>query len=262
MKIAHWVSLGLLLVIAIIVGYWAIHPITAPTWTGFGPYNEQLQGPRAKTLWDWLYLIIIPLVLAMGAWILSSVDKDAEKRNEADRQNQDTLNSLLDDLSDLLLVQHLRTSDPDAEVRSIARSYARSAFRQLDPNRKAEALQFLHEARLIETSPTINLNGANLKRIFLKNAVLSGAEILGAYFDNSCLRKANISNANFCGSNFNGADFRGAILENTDLSFTFLIGANFKNCDLTKTNLTGAILIKANLSGTKLLPAQRESIVV
>jgi uncharacterized protein YjbI with pentapeptide repeats len=200
--------------------------------------------------------------LAIGAWILSSVDKDAEKRNEADRQNQDTLNSLLDNLSELLLVQHLRRSDPDAEVRYIARSYARSAFRLLDPNRKAEALQFLHEARLIETSPTINLIGADLKNICLKNAVLASSEILGAHFEKACLRQANISNANFCGSNFNGADFRGAVLENTDLSFTFLIGANFKNCDLTKTKLTGAILTKANLSRAKLLPEQRKSIVV
>jgi uncharacterized membrane protein len=74
MKIPHWISLILLLVIAILLGFWAFHPTIAPAWTGFGPYNEQLQGPRAKTLWDWLELIIIPLVLAIGAWILSSVD--------------------------------------------------------------------------------------------------------------------------------------------------------------------------------------------
>ena len=262
MKITHWISLAILLTIAILIGYWAFHPTTAPAWTGFGPYNDQLQGPRSKTLWDWLGLIIIPLVLAIGAWLLSSVDKDTENRNEADRQNQSTLNSFFDKLSELLLTQHLRESAPNSEVRCVARSYALSALRLLDSNRKAEALQFLHEARLIEISPIIILNGANLRNICLENAFLAGAEIKGAYFEKACLRHANITNANFCGSNFNGADLRGAFLEKTDLSFTFLNGANLKNCDLTKTVLTGAILKKANLSGTKLLPEQMKYIVV
>ena len=44
---------GLLLVAFFIIAYWAILADSAPPWTGFGAYNEEAAGPRAKTLWDW-----------------------------------------------------------------------------------------------------------------------------------------------------------------------------------------------------------------
>ena len=50
-----------------LIAYWAITAYTAPQWTGFGPYDENASGPRAKTLWDWMELLIIPVVLAGGA---------------------------------------------------------------------------------------------------------------------------------------------------------------------------------------------------
>jgi hypothetical protein len=52
------VLLALLVLLAgLIVWGWSGN---APAWTGFG-------GEPAKTLWDWLQLLIVPAVLALGA---------------------------------------------------------------------------------------------------------------------------------------------------------------------------------------------------
>lgn len=46
--------------------------------------------PAGKTLWDWLQLLIVPLVLALGAFWLNQIQKDrdqkaAEQRAQAER---------------------------------------------------------------------------------------------------------------------------------------------------------------------------------
>jgi hypothetical protein len=45
-----------------------------PDWTGFGTPKVDAQGkelPHFKTLWDWLGLLLIPLVLAIGGYFLT-----------------------------------------------------------------------------------------------------------------------------------------------------------------------------------------------
>src|SRR2546428_396578 len=57
----------------------------------------------AKTLWDWLDLLIVPVFLAGGAWFLDNSRKVSEARVEADRQRQATLDHYLEAIADMLL---------------------------------------------------------------------------------------------------------------------------------------------------------------
>jgi uncharacterized protein YjbI with pentapeptide repeats len=240
----------------LIIVYWAINPSNSPVWTGFGPYNENLNGPRSKTLWDWLELLIVPVFLAFGAWLLSTSDKESELKLELDRQNQDVLTSFMDNLSKLLLGSNLRESEPGSEVRSIARTYTLAAFRVLDEKRKAEALQFLFETGLILCNPVISLEGANLRGVVLDRAGLVNAEIKGAYFQNASMKDANFSNGNFCGSDFSYADLQRSIFGETNLSFTILKNANLSGLDLTKANLNCADINGANIKNAKITKEQ------
>jgi hypothetical protein len=262
MKIVRWVSLVLLIILFVLIGYWALNPANAPGWTGFGPYDQAIQGPRSKTLWDWVEILLIPIVLALGAWLLSAADKEADRKIETDRQRQEILTSLFQKISELLVTKNLRASKASREVRSIARSYALSTFRLLDPDRKAEAIQFLVEARLIDSDPIINLNGANLRGIRLNNAYLSGIEIKGAHLENAYLQDANIENTNFCGSNLTKANLKGATIRHSDFSFTILNNADLRGCDLTSVNLQGAILLGAKLKGVVFSPNQINIVIL
>src|SRR5947207_3400175 len=162
MKNINFLLGTIIIAFILVVGYWALTPNTAPSWTGFGAYDEQMQGPRAKTLWDWLDLLVVPVFLAVGAYLLSSVQKESEKNIEFDRQRQNTLISFISQISTLLLEKKLRTAKVGSETRSLARTYALVALRNLDGNRKAEFLQFLSESQLITNNPIISLLGADL----------------------------------------------------------------------------------------------------
>ena len=236
-------------------------PYTAPLWTGFGPYNETIDGPRAKTLWDWLDLLIVPLVLSIGVWFLSSAEKESEKLVELDRQRQGILDLFINQVSKLILENSLKSENGTKEIRAIARTYALGAFRRLDRERKAEALQFLLESKLIDNEPVIPLKGANLREASLDNAELVGAEIKGAYFCNASFKKANLTGTNLCGCDLSFVDFTQATFTGTDLSYTFLKYAKLRNVDLTKANLDCADVEGADLRGAKLSRKQYDQLV-
>ena len=134
-------------------------------WTGFisatGPTlqpNEQYR--PTKTLWDVLQLLIIPIMLAISGFWLNQIQKNRELRNtiqqaELEReiayynQQETTLQSYLDRMSELLLKENLRTSNPNDEVRNIARVRTLTALCQLEANRNSYIFEFLRESKLI-----------------------------------------------------------------------------------------------------------------
>lgn len=149
-------------------------------WTGFGAYfNPKGEYIRAKTLWDWLDLLIVPIVLAIGAWFLNKSEKnreiiiekqraDLEREIETDRQRQALLESYLDRMTDLLLTHNLRASQKEDEVRSIANARTVAVLQNLDSLRKAQVLIFLQQANLIsKENVIINLKGLDFSGIVL-----------------------------------------------------------------------------------------------
>ena len=108
----------------------------------------------------------------------------------------------------------------------------------------------------------VDLSGANLKRINLQDADLSGANLSGANlkranlsiadFRYANLSGANLSNAVLSDANFFNADLSGANLTDTNLSRANLRSANLSNANLVTANLSNAVLSGANLSGARI----------
>jgi uncharacterized protein YjbI with pentapeptide repeats len=227
-------------------------------WTGF----------RGKTVWDWMDLLIVPLVLVVIGLVFTMLQdarqqdlenqraeqaqKIENQRAEAERElavqraQDEALQAYLDQMSGLLLERNLRASEEDTEVRTLARARTQTALERLDPSRKTALMQFLVEADLLRRvdgrDPIISLRGADLSDAMLFNAELSGAN----------LRFANLSEADLSGASLRGADLflanlRGANLRGANLRGTLLHGAN-----LTKANLQGADLEEAILRGAYL----------
>ena len=66
--------------------------LIAVTTAGFGPYDEAAGTARPPTLWEWLGLLIVPLAVAIGAAIITYVQKRteldiADKARQEDRRN-------------------------------------------------------------------------------------------------------------------------------------------------------------------------------
>ncbi|GHP00951.1 hypothetical protein KSF_109980 [Reticulibacter mediterranei] len=264
--IACLLGSGLLLVL--ILGYWLNWD-----WTGLGPYIPPIKDgsfQRGKTLWDWLQLLIIPIILAIGGFWLNQVQKIREEgttqRQAAlereialDNQRETVLQTYIDKISELLLINNLRNSRENEEVRDIARVRTLTVLTRLDANRKGSVLQFLHESGLIYKDKCIvnleyaNLQKANLSQISLFDADLHEVNLSGANLSESSLRGVELR-----GANLSGADLSGAHLTEANLYRCNLRDANLSRTSLHRTKLGGIDFHEANLSGLFMLEANLE----
>ena len=264
---------SLLLIVVVIIGY-----RFNLDWTGLGPYISPPHSPssdfqRGKTLWDWLQLLIIPAVLAVGGYLFNYTTSRTEREIASDGQREEALQAYIDKISELLLHEKLRELEPEyEEVRKIARVRTLTLLPRLDKERKKSILQFLYESGLIEKDKQIiDLSGANLREANLREADLSGAYLRGAILRRAnlfeaILREAYLREADLSGANLRGAKLRGATLfvanlHEADLSGAILSGANLFEADLSGAILSGAILSgaflsRANLSGADLRDAK------
>jgi hypothetical protein len=143
-----------------------------------------------KTLWDWMGLLIVPVVLSLITVVFAwqqdiRQDQIEDKRAKAERElakeraQDEALQAYLDQMSGLLLERDLRTSEKDSEVRTLARARTLTALKRLDPSRKTVVMQFLVEADLVQgvdgREPVISLSGADRGDVNLSGADLHGA---------------------------------------------------------------------------------------
>lgn len=240
---------------ALIAWDWITYGYTVPE-TGFGDLiirDDKLI--RGKTLWDWLELLIIPLVLAFGGLAFSTAERMtehaiAERRNATerelatDRHQEALLQSYLDRMTELLLEKELRASTPDSEVRVVARARTLTVLRALDANRKRLVLLFLYESKLIERHhQVVDMQGADLSGADLRGAKLSDADLSEAILTNAKLGETELNGAELSQANLFNAD-----LGHADLQVARLVGANLAETDLRHARLKGRVdLTGANL---------------
>ncbi len=234
-----------------------IHTLFEWGWTGF----------TGKTLWDWLQLLFVPILLALaGAWFTNRQTQESNIENK-DNQRETALQTYLDNMSELLLHEKLRISaEGDAEsegVRKIARIRTLTVLPRLDGARKRNVLQFLYESGLIDTAngstggvpgnhnPIVDLHGANFRganlfRISLLDADLRGADFEGANFSGATLSKANLSKANLSKADLGRVNLNGAMLSGANLVDTDFIG--FRSMKINKLVLFITRIISFNMS--------------
>ncbi len=239
-----WVLGGVLL---LCVGFVLAAYLFGWSWSGF----------LNKTFWDWLQLLVIPVVIAVGGYVINltisrSEQKAAEQREKTDRevasenQRESALQTYFDKMSELLLKEHLSKSEPDDQTRILARTRTLTVLSGLDSTRKAELLRFLQESRLIRknaASSVLVLEGADLSSAKLDQMDLNSADLKDANLNQVSLSGAKLSQAHLCRADLRKANLQRAILNEADLH-----GANLRSADLRGADLSDAKLSGANLS--------------
>ena len=250
-------SLVVVIVLLILTGY-------RYTWTGF----------LNKTLWDWLQLLIVPILLAIGGFWLNQIQKSREEKTTEqrgqieraiadDNQREAALQVFIDKMSELLLEKNLRGSAQDDEVRKIARVRTLTVLLHLDGVRKRRVLQFLYESGLIEKEkPIISLDGADLRWADLRRANLNKTSFLGTHLsevypdeetssDKSGILDKFIMQYEVLASELFDRKKELYLDEvarsRDDLGGVALSGANLKKANLFRANLAGVDLSRANL---------------
>ena len=210
---------------------------------------------QAKTLWDWLSLLGVPLSLALLAWWLQQLQQKraedqatSEKGIAEENQREEVLQAYFDRISTLLIdknvlgistrVKNATECEDLSEQKElidaaadVIRARTLSILRRLkdDPVRKTSVLLFLLETEVIKKLD-VNLSGADLGGANLKDANLVGAN----------LKDANLKRADLELANLEGAKLERAKLERANLVGAKLVGANLKGANLKYAYLKGA----------------------
>jgi uncharacterized protein YjbI with pentapeptide repeats len=235
---------------------------------------------RGKTLWDWMQILVIPVAVALGTFVLNEIAKRRDRVAEATQQylqeqrlQNDALQAYLDEMSRALLEY-----TPEI-VRTVVRARTLTLLEVLDPTYKRFVVQFLRESNLIPCKLTdergnilrgkiVDLSGANLRDADLRGLNLREAGLDGAILQRANLRYAFLPDADLGGTSLHGADLtdanlRGASLRmarlearpDLDLKAANLTEGNLSSADLRDANLVGAIMNGANLSYANLTDA-------
>jgi uncharacterized protein YjbI with pentapeptide repeats len=216
-----------------------------PAWTGLA----------GKTIWDAAQLIIVPISLALIAYLLSNRQRqedreiaraqreqdlriaDERRRNDSEialnREREDALQAYLSAMTTLLLEHNMS----DDKVAVIAQARTLSLLPRLDGKRKATVLRFLAGSKLISrTDQLLSLNGADFSGmqvgVSLAGVSLGGVNLHGCKLPHSSIRDsdlqfADLSDVDLSSSDLFGSDLRGANLDGADLSDTVLVKTNF-----------------------------------
>jgi hypothetical protein len=201
--------------------------------------------PFGITLWEWLKLLIIPVVIAAGGLWFNRQQREreleiAEHQRERDlkiaeqRTQDEALEANLEQISQLLI---------DKERLSVVgRARTLALLPRLDSQRKGIVVRFLCESGLInKNNPVLHLadadlSGANLRGANLMEASLRGggakewtetyfAGLRGVSFRYN--RLLSLDGADFTFANLRGADLRSTDLQRASLSFADLNYADF-----------------------------------
>lgn len=202
-----------------------------------------------KPVWDWLDLLIVPVVLGIFAGIITTIQiiyqSAAEDRRqqqiaaqtakiqrviEDSRAQESSLQNYLDLMTNLLMEHNLGDEKADNETTALARAQTLTTLRKMDQQGKRTIVLFLSDAGLIKSGePVISLVDADLSDADLSNTDLSDAD----------LRRTNLSNADLSGAVLNDANFFEANLSNAVLD-------NAEGLDLIQlaaaTSLKGATM--------------------
>jgi uncharacterized protein YjbI with pentapeptide repeats len=235
-----------------------------------------------KTLWEWLTVLLVPLMIAaftiamtLQQNTISQRQHDSDQTIAADNRQKDiqiaddqrqatTLKAYLDDMTDLMLNHKLRQSKPDDEVAVVAGAKTLIALRGLDLDRKVTLISFLYAARLIggerccpSTFPAlVGLGGAELNGIDLSKFWLDGIDLSGTHLGKAHLKGTGLQVAYLSWADLQKADLREANLHAADLHGANLHGANLQKADLSGAGLSGADLTDADLTDAYVTPEQ------
>jgi uncharacterized protein YjbI with pentapeptide repeats len=248
-----------------------------PSWTGFSPDDipknttvtpvviYQLE----KTLWDWLQLLLVPIILAFGGFWLSRTENRyslelQERREEEIREIEDkrakesVLQSYLDQMTKLLLEHKLVETDEQAIVRKIARAWTISAFESLDGKGRSIVFRFLYESGLLTYShnsgPILEMNGVSLSEMFtymnnFSNINLRRSQITDSYLAEINMSKSVLTDMLFSDTRLEMCDFEDSDFTDSDLGGNLIIECNFRSTRLFKAFMTDTSIRSSDFEG-------------
>ncbi len=244
----------------------------------YAPNGNPSKIKEIKTFWDWLDLLVLPVLFALGGYWFTSTQKKNEqgiaqkkweKANDIalEERRQNKLERYFDKMTELILKSQLSNKSKsdnviDNNASSIAKARTLDVLRQLDDERMRQVLEFLHDVQLINKETRnihilkhANLRDAKLQEIELENVNFGNVDLTNAELGGARLSGGNLNNAKLIRAKLIATDLRDANLSQAKLNGANCFGAKMDNADLTKASfdkyskLNAVSLVDAKLNG-------------
>ena len=208
------------------------------------------------TLWDWMKLLIVPLVIAgIGIWF-NSQQRAGETQSAERRAEDDALEAYLNDMTTLMVDKALRKAQLGDDLSTAVRARTLTVLNRLFRSvHNREVLRFLYESKLIGTTedhPVVNLRGAALPELYAPGANLQGVNLPLTNLSDAMLPDAQLQEAKLQEARLGEAWLAGAKLRGAQLQRAWLYKVDLQGADLTGANLQEAKIFEANLLGVDL----------
>lgn len=227
-----------LILIILISALTIIHRLSEYKWSGF----------QDKQLWNWLELLIIPILLAFGGFFLQTQTAQRQKYFDAQQKKQQSLKEYFKSVQGIVNypLKKNRSKEIEKEYQEtkshhlidnlsyeeikIIESFTQLVFSEIDGKQKRQVVKFLYALGLIKCHEDKNENScekiinleradltkADLKNLDLKNVLLEGVNLKDADLSNADLELANLQNANLENTDFKLAKLKNATMSNAD----------------------------------------------
>jgi hypothetical protein len=241
------VGLALIFLLAI------LFPRVFPSWLGTSPLlNDQGEVIYpGKSIWDLVQLLIVPLMLAVVAYMFNSTQAQRERELAERRNQEEVLETFIHNMSELILEHDLMHAGQKSPTGILARTMIRTSVYRVSPAKKSAMVRFLKEAGLIDgPESVVSVAGCDFREARLGKMNLASTNLANANLMNAVLRETSGSMANFTEANLSSADLEGA-----DLRDSKFVRANLAGANLRGANLEGGKLVKADLRDANLMSA-------
>jgi len=124
---------------------------------------------RGKTLWDWMQLLIIPIMLlTIGRWY-SNVTRESDLAIADEQLQKQKLANYLNKMEDYMLNRGLREAkdQDDSSIVYMAQIQSIAALRSVDTKRQELILQFLYDVGLSDIFAGASMDNIDLSHLFL-----------------------------------------------------------------------------------------------
>ncbi len=264
-RLLFWILLAILSVSFILIFFYPL------AWTGFITNIGGIE--TRKTLWDWLELLIIPIVLAVGGYLFRKSEVRLTREQFIDDESEKAITNYIDYVEDFLPTSPKKIDQTEVEI---LKARTQMLLRKLDSERKGLVIRFLYDLSLIKSdNPVIDFRFSELSQLRMANENLSRISLTGSRldrgnFEGSHLNDANLASCSMIATKFpfanlhkasfdysiiNRGDFYRAKLKNASLIKTVAPNSNFHEADLEGARFRSAYLVRANFSGANLTGA-------
>jgi uncharacterized protein YjbI with pentapeptide repeats len=211
-----WRNRNLLWAITVIFAVWILILVSIIV--------DDIRGKQEVGFWEWVGVLIIPVVLSAGAALLTNAQTQREVTATHLQAQDEALQQYLDQVSNLLVAPEKGEKPTGSHlVSKLMQARTLALLLKLDRDRKRQPLKLIAQLDLINrASPLLSL----------KNAGLDDADLHEVTLLNVSLREADLRLTDLTGSHLGGSDLAWADLRGADLRRAVLTDASLERANL------------------------------